>query len=221
LNPNDLELATNSPKTHYALSPITIETLRSYGTPDWSESVKSFLERKGSLLQIYQKSRDSLKIPLKISDGSIFYLSPGKHNELQVSVVQDFGPRFVPGGRLLYIGDTAKKSVYIDKIGFEQLKVSPPSHGKLPDIVLFDEPKNRIFLIEAVTHHGPVSPKRCLELEKIFKLCSASRIYVSTFPDFQTFKKYISSIAWETEVWIAEIPDHMIHFNGERFLNPG
>ncbi len=30
----------------------------------------------------------------------------------------------------------------------------------------------------------------------------------------------LAQIAWESEVWIAEEPMHMIHFNGERFLGP-
>ena len=27
-------------------------------------------------------------------------------------------------------------------------------------------------------------------------------------------------LAWETEVWIAEMPEHMIHLNGDRFMGP-
>ena len=33
-------------------------------------------------------------------------------------------------------------------------------------------------------------------------------------------QRFHSAIAWETEVWIADEPDHMIHYNGERFLGP-
>jgi hypothetical protein len=33
-------------------------------------------------------------------------------------------------------------------------------------------------------------------------------------------KEYLPAISWETEVWTAEAPDHLIHFNGERFLGP-
>jgi hypothetical protein len=31
---------------------------------------------------------------------------------------------------------------------------------------------------------------------------------------------YLDKISWETEVWVADSPTHMIHFNGERFLGP-
>jgi hypothetical protein len=34
----------------------------------------------------------------------------------------------------------------------------------------------------------------------------------------RAMQSFVSQISWESEVWIAEDPDHMIHFNGERFL---
>jgi adenine-specific DNA-methyltransferase len=43
---------------------------------------------------------------------------------------------------------------------------------------------------------------------------------VTAFPDRVTFRKFAKDIAWETEVWIADNPDHMIHFNGDKFLGP-
>ena len=27
-------------------------------------------------------------------------------------------------------------------------------------------------------------------------------------------------INWDTEVWIAELPEHMIHLNGDQFMGP-
>ena len=118
------------------------------------------------------------------------------------------------------MGDTENKTLILDRTGFEELEIPTPRHDKLPDIVLYDEARNWLFLIEAVTSHGPVSPKRHFELEEMLQRCSAKRIYVSAFPDFATFKNFLTDIAWETEVWLAEIPDHMIHFNGDRFLGP-
>ena len=56
------------------------------------------------------------------------------------------------------------------------------------------------------------------ELEKMLSNVSP---YVSNsvhFPDFVEFRKHLKDIAWETEVWIAEIPDHLIHYNGDKFL---
>ena len=102
----------------------------------------------------------------------------------------------------------------------ESLGVPPMSHDKLPDVVVYDEERKWLFLIEAVTSHGPVSPKRWVELEEAFKDCNVGLVYVTAFPDRAEFRKNAADIAWETEVWIADNPDHMIHFNGDRFLGP-
>jgi adenine-specific DNA-methyltransferase len=213
-------LATNSPLTHYILSDVVVEALQAYGSAEWKEKLQTFISQRGTLLEIYQKSREQNKVALQVADGKVYKLSPGKHNKLQAAIIKEFGPRFAPGAKLLYLGDTASKTLLFEKVVFTELRVPVTDHGKLPDIVLFDEIKNWIFLVEAVTSHGPVSPKRQFELEDLFKNCKASRVYVTAFLDFATFKRFLSGIAWETEVWIAELPSHMIHFNGDKFLGP-
>lgn len=136
------------------------------------------------------------------------------------AVVSEFAPRFAPGGKLLYIGDTEDKDLYVDTAGLEVLNLPVTEHSKLPDIVISDEKRGWLFLIEVVTSHGPVSPKRVVELEEFTQDCPFGIVYVSAFPDAKEFKKHIDDIAWETEVWLADTPDHMIHFNGDRFIGP-
>ncbi len=154
----------------------------------------------------------------KILDGTQIYLTPGKHNELQVAVIEVFGPRFAPGAVVLYLGDAANKFVIYERGRLEQLGVPISIHDKLPDIILFHEAKNWLFLIEAVTSHGPVSHKRLFELEKLLKESNAKRVYISAFLEFTEFKRHTPQIAWETEAWIAEMPEHMIHYNGDRYI---
>ncbi len=219
-NPDEPTLPTNSPRTHYALADDTIRTIRTYGTDTWQDAVTSFALNKGALLELYQRQHDQHKIPLILENGEEYHLSPGKHNQLQAAIIEEFGPRFAPGARLLYLGDTAQKTLILDRSGFEALNIPVPHHDKLPDVVLFDQARNWLFLIEAVTSHGPVSPKRRMELDEVMQGCLAGRVYVSAFLDFVTFKSYLTEIAWETEVWLAELPAHLIHFNGDRFLGP-
>jgi len=219
-NPDDPSLETNSPRTHYALSDAALETIRAFDSPGWEDAVHAFVETQGALLKIYRREREQHRIPLRLSSGEVYLLSPGRHNTLQAAIVEELAPRFAPEARLLYIGDTENKALVFDEVAFKALGVPVSVHDKLPDVVIFDESRNRLFLIEAVTTHGPVSPKRRFELEEMFAGCPAGRVYVSAFPDFNTFKSYITEIAWETEVWVAESPDHMIHFNGDHFLGP-
>ena len=139
---------------------------------------------------------------------------------MQAAIVQDFAARFAQESEVLYLGDTANKDLYVDKKKLKELGIPIDEHSKLPDVVLFDTKKNWLFLIEAVTSHGPVSPKRVIELEELLKGCKAGKVYVSAFPDFAEFKKHSTNIAWETEVWVVDFPEHMIHFNGDRFMGP-
>lgn len=219
-NPDDPSRPTNSGKNAYALTSDALVVLRAYGTPRFKRAVAAFISTFGSLAAAYDGTREAVRVPLKIPGGGTVYLSPGKHNELQVAVIQEFGPRFAPGAELIYVGDTAQKQVIRDAEGLQALGVPITEHDKLPDIILYWRQRNWLYLIEAVTSHGPVSPKRHRELEKILAKCTADRIYVTAFLDTTCFRKYAGDIAWETEVWIAEKPEHMIHFNGPKFLGP-
>jgi hypothetical protein len=219
-NVDNPERPTNSGLNNYVLSELVLDAVRSYGTSKWKAKCKSFVDQQGKLLEVYQKAREQTKVPLQVAEGIIYKLSPGKHNKLEVEIVKEFGPRFAPGAKLIYLGDTAKKTLVLDKNAFAKLGIIVAEHGKFPDAILYDTKKKWLFLIEAVTAHGPVSPKRQIELQKVFEKCKAGKIYVTAFLDFATYKKYANDIAWETEVWIAEMPSHMIHFNGDRFLGP-
>jgi type II restriction enzyme len=219
-NPFDPDLPTNSPRAHYAVSESALAAISRFGTPEWEAAVRSFFKNRRPLMEIFRRERAGRLIPVRLPDGTSLGLSPGKHNTVQKAVIESFGARFAPGSRLLYLGDTAQKNLRIDADRLTQLHVPITEHNKLPDVILFDEERNWLFLIEVVTSHGPMSPKRVFELEQILSDCPAGIVYVSAFPDMAQFRKHLRNIAWETEVWIAEIPDHLIHYNGDRFLGP-
>lgn len=62
--------------------------------------------------------------------------------------------------------------------------------------------------------------KRHAELVTLFAGSMAGLVYVTAFPNRAVKAKYLADIAWETEVWVADAPTHLIHFNGVRFLGP-
>lgn len=219
-NSDDPNRPTNSGLNNYMLSDLALDVVRSYDSSKWKAKVRNFIDQQGRLLDVYQKAREQAKIPLQVAEGKVYKLSPGKHNKLEVAIIEEFGPRFAPGAKLIYLGDTAKKTLLFDEEAFAKLGISVSEHGKFPDVILYDLKRKWLFLIEAVTAHGPISPKRQIELEKLFEKCKAGKIYVTAFLDFATYKKFANDIAWETEVWIAEMPSHMIHFNGDKFLGP-
>lgn len=218
-NPDIPDLPVNSPKAHYALSEAALELIRAYGSFEWDDKISQYINETKMLRDKYADERDMYKIPL-IIDGKEFLLSPGAHNELQAAVVLEFAPRFVPGGRLLYVGDTEDKDLYIKKDILSELKIFVTEHSKLPDIIISDVNRGWLFMVEVVTSHGPISAKRLIELEDLTKDCPFGIVYVSAFPNNREFRKHAGDIAWETEVWLADAPDHMIHFNGDRFIGP-
>jgi len=93
-------------------------------------------------------------------------------------------------------------------------------HGKLPDLVVYLPDKDWLVLLEAASSHGPVDAKRHAELKALFAGASPGLVFVSCFPSRAEMRKYLAAVAWETEVWCADAPDHMVHFNGERLLGP-
>lgn len=226
-NRDDPSRSTNSKDNNYSLNQAIIDILHAYPDNDWQKKVEQFLVDSPSLQARYEKRVNKAKIPITLPGGAEITLSPGAHNQLHADVIHEFCPRFIgEGGRVLYIGDTASsrneggKLMHLESDYLLSLGVSPMSHDKLPDVVVFDESRKWLFLIEAVTSHGPVSPKRWNELEEALKECTVGKVYVTAFPHAKEFRKNAADIAWETEVWIADNPDHMIHFNGDRFLGP-
>ncbi|HET6527783.1 MAG TPA: BsuBI/PstI family type II restriction endonuclease [Balneolaceae bacterium] len=218
-NPDDPLRPINSPKWVYQIESATLELIKTYGSKDWENKVSEFMEDYDSLAEKYAKKRKMNTIPLKIG-GEELALSPGTHSELIKAIVEKFGPRYAPGGKVLYVGDTGSKLGYYDEDAFEELGLQFDSHGKFPDVVIYFKKKDWLLLVEAVTSHGPVNPKRFSELKRLFSKSKAGLVYVTAFPDKQTMAKYASEISWETEVWVADSPGHLIHFDGEKFLGP-
>ncbi|CAM5779339.1 BsuBI/PstI family type II restriction endonuclease [Brevibacillus borstelensis] len=221
-NEDDEGRATNSPKYSYRLTDEVLELIRTYGTDEWENKLKDWLESHETLVEKYTQIREMTMIPVQVN-GEDLQFSPGKHNELQKAIIEEFAPRFAPGSEVLYVGDTEKKDLIKNREKLQELGVRITDHDKLPDIVLYREDKNWLYFIEAVTSVGPVSVKRMIEIQDMLENCKCGIIYVTAFLDMSGengFKKFIDQIAWETEIWVADNPDHMIHLNGDRFLGP-
>jgi len=219
-NPDDPTRSVNSPHTVYQIAPDVLALLRSYGTRSWRTGLAAYLGTRETLAAQYARERQQTRIPVRTGAGKALTLSPGGHSELIRAIVEDFGPRFVPGGILVYVGDTGAKWAHFDEPLLTKLGVEIDSHGKMPDVVLYDGERNWLVLVEAVTSHGPVDGKRHAELERLFDGAEAGAVYVTAFPSRAAMAKYVGAIAWETDVWVADAPSHLIHFNGSRFLGP-
>ena len=211
--------ATNSPNYRYRLTDETLQMLKAVGTKQEQTELNRFLAYHEKLMDIYASKKKMTMLPVKIN-GLDFSFSAGKHNELEKAIIEEFAPRFAPNSECLYVGDTIEKDLVKNVDKLEKLGFEITLHDKMPDVVLYREDKDWIYFVESVTSVGPMDPKRILEIEEMTKDVKAGKVYVTAFLDFKTYKRFSEDLAWETEVWIAEMPEHMIHLNGDRFMGP-
>jgi hypothetical protein len=222
----DGALAVNSPVNRYNLTPEFAALLSTYGTTRWASALEMFRAKHGSLAERYANEREMEMIPVRVrtpTGKQLIQLTAGGQNPLIKAVIEEFAARFTPGAYVAYVGDTGEKHVLHDRALLESFGISVDDHGKMPDVILTYQKSERecwLVLVEAVTSHGPMSPKRVDELRKLFAGCPPGMVFVTAFPDRVTMTRYLREIAWETEVWIADNPTHLIHFNGDRFLGP-
>ena len=219
-NPDNPTRPVNSPAAVYQIETSALDLLRRFGTTTWKSNLSAYLAKSVTLAARYANVREQNLVPVQIAPGKMIKLSPGEHSELIREIIQSFAPRFAPGAVLIYAGDTGEKWGYFEEPLLAKLGVGVETHGKMPDVVLHYPGRNWLLLVESVTSHGPVDGKRHAELAKLFAKSRAGLVYVTAFPNRSTMSRYLGEIAWETEVWVADAPSHLIHFNGSRFLGP-
>ncbi len=218
-NKDDPARPTNSPRFCYSLTNEFLMLIKSYQTHLWENALKKYQTNLNSLVNKYTKKREVNRIPVKINDKNLIF-SPGKHNQLQKAIIEEFASIFAKGSEVLYIGDTDRKDLVKNECKLLYLGINMQEHTKLPDVILYAEDKNWIYFIEAVTSVGPINNKRIIEIGEMTQNCQCGKVFVTAFLDSVTFRKFAHEIAWETEVWIAERPNHMIHYNGDKFFGP-
>ncbi len=219
-NPDQPNRAVNSPKACYQISEEAYHVILTFGTDRWPETLAAYLAGQETLAAKWAKHRDMQKIPVTPADGKEITLTPGTHSELIKAVLTEFAPRFAPGSEVIYVGDAGEKTGYFERDRLNSLGVSVDKHGKMPDVVLYFQARDWLLLVESVTSHGPVDAKRHSELASLFQAAKPGLVYMTAFPDRGVMGRYLNDISWETEVWCADAPSHLIHFDGERFLGP-
>ena len=214
----DNGLASNSGKYKYRLTDEMLHLLRAYQSSEWATALRYYRMYNNALTHSYQSRRELQRMPVRVN-GQDLRFSPGKHNQLQKQILEVFAPKFAAGFECLYVGDSTDRDLYknserLQELGFDiTLSV-------LPDVVLYVPDKKWLFFIECVTTVGPIDQARMNQIENITSRVDAGNVYVTAFPNFATYKKFSQDLAWETEVWIAELPEHLIHLNGNKFLGP-
>lgn len=215
----DNNKATNSPNYRYRITSEFLQVIKTVGTRIAKTALEAFTANHERLVDMYASKKAMPMMPVKINNKD-FILSPGSHNKLQKAILEEFAPRFAPNSECLYVGDTTNKDLVKNVDKLSELGFEITLHDKMPDVVLYREDKNWLYFIEAVDSVGPMSPNRVLDINRMTKNVSCGKIFATAFLDFKKYKRFSEQLAWETEVWIAEMPDHMIHLNGDKFMGP-
>jgi hypothetical protein len=219
-NPDNPSRPTNSGKTVYQVEPTALALVRTFGTKTWAVQLKDYLTNRAKIRKAIERERNLARIPVKLPSGETVTISPGGQNPLIKQIIEEFCPRFVPGATVVYIGDAENKFLHLEAAYLEDLGVMIAPSAKMPDVVAHDTKRNWLLLVEAVTSAGAVDSKRRNELKELFKGYKAGLVFVTAFETRRAMQSFLPLISWETEVWVAEDPDHLIHFDGERFLGP-
>ncbi|WP_304238084.1 BsuBI/PstI family type II restriction endonuclease [Jiulongibacter sediminis] len=212
--------ATNDSTRGYSINPTYANLIKQYGTKNWAKMVSEKLRNIEPLSKKLKREREIAKVNVTLPSGGELTFSAGEHNDLQKAIIEDFLPRYGYGAEVLYVGDTSDKYLYLEKDKLEELNFFEISHEELPDVIAYSKEKHWLYLIEAVHSSGPINELRLIQLQKLTKICKADIVYVTAFLSRSKFRQFIADIAWETEVWIADNPDHLVHFNGDKFLGP-
>jgi adenine-specific DNA-methyltransferase len=219
-NPDCPNRPINSPKWCYQLTPTSLSLLQAVGGRSWKAALAKHQKEMSGHNRLITKHRNLRMVPITLPKGQRIRLSTGGQNVLIKKIIELFCPRFAPGGEVLLVGDAKDKNVIEDDGMLTSLGIDLEARGKSPDVVVYDRKRDWLIVVEAVTSHGPIDQKRRNEITDLFSDCRSGIVFVTAFEDIAGYAKFARSIAWETEVWIADAPDHLIHYNGSRFLGP-
>lgn len=219
-NPDQPDRPINSPNWCYQITSRAVELLRTIEDSGFDQRLNAYMIEVPGLREQYAKARELSRIPVTLPNGQPVTLSPGGQNILLKQMIEDFCAMYTPGGTVLYLGDAEDKHVVFEEDALRELGVTLEHRGKMPDLVVYLHNRNWMVLLEAASSHGPIDATRHAELSELFRNSVADLVYVSCFPSREVMRRYLPLIAWETDVWCADNPTHLIHFNGERFLGP-
>lgn len=212
--------ATNDSTRGYCINPLYADLVKKFGCEDWESLVMQKLAGIEPLKKKLKRERNIKKVSVTLPSGGKLEFSSGEHNDLQKAIIEEFLPRYGCGAEVLYVGDTSDKYLHLEQSKLAELNFFKLSLEELPDVIAYSHSKNWLYLIEAVHSSGPISELRLLQLQELTARCKADIVYVTAFLTRSKFRQFIVDVAWETEVWIADNPDHLVHFNGDKFLGP-
>lgn len=142
-NPDHPARPTNSGRTVYQIEHTALQLCRTFKTDRWESALQRYMSARDGIRRELQRVRELARIPVRLPNGGTITLSPGGQNPLIKAFVEDFCPRYVPGGTVLYVGDAENKFQHYESDYFKKLGIEIDVHfngerflGPYPDTVL-------------------------------------------------------------------------------------
>jgi len=207
------QLSTNDPNTYYRLHPDFIRVFTEKNIEE-RDSLINQIQKQLIMAKTFKKSLQK-DVRVQIGKGQSFSLSPGAHNLLEKAIAEIFSHAFLNEPQIVYLGDTAPRKGFQNRIIMRKLNLPIDTTASLPDVILFSENESHLVIIEAVTSSGPVNSIRLEQLQKFTKgprKLGFKISYISAFPSRSVFRKFVEDIAWGSSVWIENEPNNVVHF---------
>lgn len=214
-------LSTNDKDNSYRFTSYFAALIRTYGTEQWEEKLSDYMST-------YQSYREYLKQTKSVErnyraeyNGINIELKKSPHNKLQLQILKELLPLISEGKpELLYIGDAVDRDLWQKDDRLKELGIYVLSgSGNLPDIIAYDSVNKRILFIEAFHSTGPFTIDRVNTIRNLCKCEPGTEAaFITAFDTTAKMLKNYKNVAWETDIWTAEEPTHLLHKNGDKFM---
>lgn len=214
-------LATNDKDNSYRFTSYFAALIRSYGTAMWEEKLKDYKDTHVTYAEYLKQAKKVERDYIAEYEGSNIPLKKSAHNKLQVKILQELIPLVCKEKpELLYIGDATDRDLWQKDERMKELGINVLSQsGNLPDIILYEQSAKRIIFIEAYHSTGPFTLDR---VNAIKALCDCEdgteAAFITAFDSTAKMLKNYKDVAWDTEMWAADEPTHLVHKNGDKFI---
>lgn len=106
-----------------------------------------------------------------------------------------------------------------------KVQINIPTKGRLlsyPDAILYNDASSAVWFVEAVTSDGEIDQVKRAALSVMAERWGVEMAVATTcntsWQDFLRRKSRGTQIAWDTSVWIAEVPGLLMHITAAQTL---
>ena len=214
-------LATNDSDNSYRFTSYFAALLRTYGTEQWEENLADYKATHISYAEYLKQTKTVEREYIAEYEGINISLKKSAHNKLQVNILESLIPLICKEKpELLYIGDATNRDLWQKNERLEELGIHIFSQsGNLPDIIVYDRCAKRIIFIEAYHSTGPFTIDRVNDIKALCKCEEGTEAaFITAFDSTAKMLKNYKDVAWDTDMWSADEPTHLVHKNGDKFI---